>query len=108
MTRPLQGREPGCSVVTSVVTGRTHSGWSLGVLDAVTAGEQARYVDDLGARVTAPVEPLTNYFVGRVRKDLREGNTTLGVIGTAVNRDEGDAELMSLLRSSAYVVVRWK
>jgi hypothetical protein len=85
------------------LTGRTHSGWSLGVLDAVTAGEQARYVDDLGSRVTAPVEPLTNYFVGRVRKDLREGNTTLGVIGTAVNRDQSDTQLMSLLRSSAYL-----
>src|SRR3954464_827423 len=85
------------------LTGRTHSGWSLGVLDAVTAGEQARYVDDLGSRVSAPVEPLTNYFVGRVRKDLREGNTTLGVIGTAVNRDQGNADLMSLLRSNAYL-----
>jgi hypothetical protein len=86
------------------LSGRTRAGWSVGVLDAVTAGEEARYIDGLGARVTAPVEPLTNYFVGRARKDLRGGNSTVGLIATAVNRDRGSPELMSLLRSSAYVV----
>jgi hypothetical protein len=50
------------------------------------------------------VEPLTNYFVGRVRKDLRRGNSTFGVIATAVNRDQESPELMSVLRSSAYAV----
>ena len=86
------------------LSGRTRSGWSLGVLDALTAGEEARYLDAAGARVATPVEPLTNYFVGRVRKDLRGGNTTVGLIATAVNRDQGSAELMSLLRGSAYLV----
>ena len=86
------------------LSGRTRSGWSIGVLDAVTAGEDARYMDALGARVTAPVEPLTNYFVGRVRKDLRGGNSTVGVIATAVNRDQDGPELESLLRNSAYSV----
>jgi hypothetical protein len=86
------------------VSGRTRSGWSLGLLDAVTAGEDARYVDGGGLRVTTPVEPLTNYFVGRVRKDLRGGNSTVGLIGTAVNRDQDSPELMSLLRKSAYSV----
>jgi hypothetical protein len=86
------------------LSGRTRSGWSLGLLDAVTSGEDARYVDGLGARVTTPVEPLTNYFVGRARKDLRGGNSTLGVIATAVNRDGDSPELRSLLRGSAYSV----
>jgi hypothetical protein len=86
------------------LSGRTRAGWSIGVLDAVTAGEDARYVDGLGAKVSAPVEPLTNYFVGRLRKDLREGNSTVGVIATGVNRDEGNPELMSLLRGKAYLV----
>jgi uncharacterized protein DUF5916 len=85
------------------LSGRTRTGWSVGVLDAVTAGEEARYIDGLGDRVTAPVEPLSNYFVGRVRKDLRQGNSTLGFIATAVNRDQDNAELMSLLRSSSYL-----
>ena len=86
------------------LSGRTRSGWSLGVLDAVTAGEDARYVNAAGARVTTPVEPLSNYFVVRARKDLRGGNSTVGLMATAVNRDHGSAELMSLLRGSAYVV----
>jgi hypothetical protein len=74
------------------------------VLDAVTAGEDARYVDGAGSQVTTPVEPLTNYFVGRVRKDLRGGNSTVGLIATAVNRDQDNPELTSLLRESAYSV----
>jgi hypothetical protein len=86
------------------LSGRTRTGWSIGLLDAVTAGENARYVDALGARVTAPVEPLTNYFVARVRKELRGGNSTVGIIGTAVNRDQESPELKSLLRGSAYSV----
>jgi len=85
------------------LSGRTRSGWSMGLLDAVTAGEDARYVDQLGTRVTARVEPVTNYFVSRVRKDLRDGNSTVGVIGTAVNRNQDDPSLQSLLRASAYV-----
>ncbi len=86
------------------LSGRTRTGWSIGLLDAVTAGEDARYVDALGSRVTTPVEPLTNYFVGRVRKDLRGGNSTVGIIATAVNRDQESPELESLLRGSAYSV----
>src|SRR3954466_2836154 len=63
------------------LSGRTRTGWSIGVLDAVTAAEDAKYVDPGGSRLTTGVEPLTNYFVGRVRKDLRDGNTTVGIIG---------------------------
>jgi hypothetical protein len=86
------------------LSGRTRSGWSIGVLDAVTAGEQARYVNGLGARVTAPVEPLTNYLVGRLRKDLRDGNSTVGMVATTVTRDQDDPDLMSILRSNAYLL----
>jgi hypothetical protein len=86
------------------LSGRTRSGWSIGVLNAVTSSEEARYVDALGQRVTTPVEPVTNYFVGRVRKDLRGGNSTVGIIATAVNRDQESPELRSLLRGSAYSV----
>ena len=86
------------------LSGRTRSGWSVGLLDAVTSGENARYVDPGGSRVSTPVEPLTNYFVGRVRKDLRGGNSTVGIIATAVNRDQESPELKSLLRGSAYSV----
>src|SRR5687768_12447157 len=60
------------------LTGRTRSGLSFGLLDAVT--QQIEGVDD---RV---VEPRTNYAVLRAQQDLRSGEAGIGVIATAVNR----------------------
>ena len=77
--------------------------WSVGVLNAVTAEEEARVIDAADQRSTTAVEPLTNYFVGRVSRDFRGGNTILRFGGTAVNRDLGDTVFKSLLRSSADV-----
>ncbi|HEY8195471.1 MAG TPA: DUF5916 domain-containing protein [Gemmatimonadales bacterium] len=91
-------------IAAAKLSGRTQSGWSVGLLDAVTGNEEARYVDEFGVPVTTAVEPLTNYFVGRVRRDLRGGNSTVGVIATAVNRDQDSPELNSLLRGRAYSV----
>ena len=86
------------------LTGRTSKGWSVGVLDAVTANEEAKIRDVSGADSRLTVEPRTNYFTGRLKKDLREGNTTIGVAMSAVNRDlQNDPALEQIFRSSAYV-----
>jgi hypothetical protein len=85
------------------VTGRTPGGWSFGVLDAFTMREEARYLDTLGVEHRATVEPRANYFVGRVKRELRGGNTTIGVATTAVNRSLDDAALEPILRRAAYV-----
>jgi len=77
--------------------------WTVGLLNALTAEEKARVIDASNVETTTPVEPLTNYFVGRIRRDFREGNTILGFGGTAVNRDLGDTVFKNLLRSSADV-----
>ena len=77
--------------------------WSVGLLNAVTAKEEARVLDAASVRSTTAVEPLSNYFVGRVSRDFRAGNTILSFGGTAVNRDLGDTVFKSLLRSSADV-----
>src|SRR2546422_5884009 len=70
------------------LSGRRANGWSVGVLDAVTAREWATVFDAKTAlRQSHEVEPLTNYFVGRLKRDLRHGNTTIGFVATAVNRD---------------------
>jgi hypothetical protein len=84
------------------LTGRTAGGWSVGILEAVTARQMAPYVDIAGNREEAQVSPLSNYFVGRVRKDFRSGQSALGGIGTAVHRDLEEPVLANLLRSSAY------
>lgn len=70
------------------LTGKTPSGWSVGVLDAVTSQEQAS-VFDTTTRATARdvVEPTSNYLVGRLRRTLNGGASSYGAIITAVSRD---------------------
>lgn len=62
------------------VSGRTPGGWSVGVMNAVTAREDAQFIDEGGERGTAVVEPLANYFAGRVRSDFGGDATTAGAI----------------------------
>jgi hypothetical protein len=66
------------------LTGKTKNGLSLGFLNAVTAEEKAE-IDTNGTRTFQTVEPLTNYFVGRVQKDFNSGNTIFGGMFTSVN-----------------------
>lgn len=79
-------------------SGKTKNGWSIGVLETVTERENAT-IDSSGKRRKEMVEPLTNYFVGRLQKDIKDGNTILGGIFTAVNREHG---LDNMLHRSAY------
>jgi hypothetical protein len=79
-------------------SGKTKDGWSIGILESITQREKAE-VDNEGQRRHELVEPLTSYFVGRVQKDIDEGNTIIGGILTAVNREDG---LENLLHRSAY------
>lgn len=79
-------------------SGKTKKGWSIGILDAVTEREKAT-VENNGKERKEVVEPLTNYFVGRLQKDINEGNTIIGGIFTAVNREKG---LETRLHRSAY------
>ncbi|NNE45001.1 MAG: carbohydrate binding family 9 domain-containing protein, partial [Gemmatimonadetes bacterium] len=56
------------------LTGKTAGGLSIGVLESVTAREQAEVsLDGVSRDVT--VEPASNFFVGRAQKDYREGQT---------------------------------
>ena len=79
-------------------SGKTKKGWSIGVLESVTEREKAT-IDNNGKRRKEMVEPLTNYFVGRLQKDMNKGNTIIGAIFTAVNREHG---LDDILHRSAY------
>ncbi|MFC1760304.1 DUF5916 domain-containing protein, partial [Candidatus Neomarinimicrobiota bacterium] len=63
------------------ISGKTSSGWSIGILDAITAKEKGSIkFEDNTPTLTETVEPLTNYFVSRVQKDFNEGSTTFGGI----------------------------
>ena len=73
------------------ITGKVRGNWSVGLLEAFTGREYAPYVDDLSSPGESIVEPPTNYLVGRVRRDLRAGQSQIGMMATAVNRDIADA-----------------
>jgi hypothetical protein len=95
------------------MTGRTKAGWQFGLLNAVTASEDADAESPLDERFTEEVEPLTNYFVGRVKRNLKQGNLQIGAIGTSVYRNFGNEVLRGLLSSHAEAVgmdwqAQWK
>jgi hypothetical protein len=84
------------------LTGKTANGWSVGILEAITQEETARFVGTDLASQNAVAEPLTNYFVGRIRRDGRDGRSSLGAMLTATNRDLGSDLLQATLRESGY------
>ncbi len=81
------------------ISGKTSGGWSVGILDAVTNSERAD-IEYQGKKRKVTVEPLTNYLVSRLQKDFDQGNTSLGGIVTATNRDIRDDHLKFLNRSA--------
>ena len=81
-------------------SGKTKNGWSIGVLESVTAKRYAT-IDNNGVRRKEVVEPLTNYFVGRLQKDFNDRNSYIGGIFTATNRDKLTPEL-DFLHHSAF------
>jgi hypothetical protein len=82
------------------LTGKTKKGLSVGFVEAMTAEEKAE-VDTIGGTRYETVEPLTNYLVGRVQKDINEGNTIIGGIFTSTNRDL-DQNLGEFMHKAAY------
>ncbi|MBC7873207.1 MAG: carbohydrate binding family 9 domain-containing protein [Ferruginibacter sp.] len=79
-------------------SGKTKKGLSIGILESITQREMA-IIDKNGARRKEMVEPRTNFFVARLQKDFKAGNTIIGGIITGVNREKG---LSDLLHRNAY------
>jgi hypothetical protein len=84
------------------LSGKPAGGWSLGMLDAVTAREHATVLDTT-THTTAQdeVEPPANYFAARIRRDAGDGNTSFGFLTTAMNRWP-DSPAVDVLPRSAY------
>jgi hypothetical protein len=79
------------------LSGKLPDGWSVGVLDALTAAEHARFVvrTDSGRQ---QVEPMTNYFVSRATKEIGT-RSRVGFMLTSVARRLPDE--LSSLRNTA-------
>lgn len=67
------------------VTGKTQDGLSLAIINSVT-GEASAQIEEFGERSFHSIEPLTNFMVSRVQKDVNEGNTIIGGMFTSVHR----------------------
>jgi hypothetical protein len=82
------------------LTGKTKNGLSIGVIESITSRERAD-ISFLGKMRQETVEPLTNYFGLRLQKDYNRGNTLIGAMVTATNRNIEDTQL-NFLHSAAY------
>ena len=67
------------------LSGKTKKGWSVGIMESVTQREMAEISYEGGKR-KEEVEPLTNYVVARLEKDINKGNTVVGGMFTSTNR----------------------
>ena len=74
--------------------------WTIGVLDAMTGAERARFVSGDGIRGSAIVEPRTNYAFARLSRDGADGRNSAGIVASAVHRDL-DPDVALTLRSTA-------
>jgi len=83
------------------LTGKTRSGWSLGLLDAVTGREHATTMT-AGVGSETEVEPLSNYVVVRAQREIAKRGA-IGALATAVNRDLSAENLRDDLPAQAYV-----
>jgi hypothetical protein len=68
------------------ISGKTQSGLSVAVLEAMTRRERATLVDSLGNKSDQVVEPLSNFSLVRLKQDVLE-NSNVGMILTNVGRD---------------------
>ena len=77
--------------------------WTLGLLDAVTTGEDALFFTPDGVREALPVVPFANYLVGRAQRRWRGGRTVAGGYLSSVVRDTREEAFRPFLASTATV-----
>ena len=68
------------------LTGRTAAGYTVGLLNALTGRATARVEAASGVRGTQVVEPLADYYVARLKRDMHGGNLVLGGVFSGVAR----------------------
>jgi len=72
------------------ITGRTGNGFTVGLLNAVTGEANARIETLSGDRGKQEVEPVADYFVGRLKRDFLRGNLVVGGVVSGVTRKIDD------------------
>src|SRR5438034_4127984 len=87
------GHDPSRILSAAKITGRLPGGLTLGAVEAITRRASLSGVT---------VEPLTNYGITRLSQDFRNGQSGIGLMVTAVNRN-ADSSTDAVLHRSAYV-----
>lgn len=82
------------------IIGRTPGGLSIGLMQSVT-GNQYALISEQGQENRILAEPFTSYLAARAIQDFKQGNTIIGIMGTAVNRNLPE-EHLKFLHQSAY------
>jgi len=111
--RTPQGRTPGSALFSDIPTqtpiagavklsGKTSSGWSVGFLNALTLEQDAQFTPDGETIESIPVEPLSNYSVGRIQRDFRGGQTVTGIMFNSLYRNINTDALRNQLTDQAY------
>tara|TARA_R100001143_G_C3360727_1_gene135362 strand:- start:6579 stop:9338 length:2760 start_codon:yes stop_codon:yes gene_type:complete len=86
------------------ISGKTKSGWSIGLLNAFTTRESSPYqIVNSATSGSFTVEPATNYLVARAKKDINGGNSVFGGFFSATNRNVEGTYFEDFLHSSAYL-----
>ncbi len=75
--------------------------WTVGVIDGVTPEEKANIELPNGDKSSTPVEPFTNYFAGRAKRDFRNGQSVLGGMVTSTVRNVDDDVFNGMLRANS-------
>jgi uncharacterized protein DUF5916/cellulose/xylan binding protein with CBM9 domain len=88
------GNDPARIIGAAKITGRLPNGLTIGAVEGLTK----RATDDAGVTI----EPLTNYAALRMTQDFRNGQSSIGFMATAVNRNS-DPATENVFHSQAYV-----
>jgi hypothetical protein len=83
------------------LTGKTARGWSIGLLEAITSNEKAP-TQTAFVPGEAVVEPMTNYAVVRLQRDIGR-RAGVGMLATAVNRRITTPLVRAALPDNAFV-----
>ncbi|MBN1819601.1 MAG: carbohydrate binding family 9 domain-containing protein [Prolixibacteraceae bacterium] len=81
------------------LTGKSHKGLSVGIINSMTSKEFATVTED-GIDTKYAAEPFTNYFISRIKQDYNNGNTVIGGMFTSTLRSIKDEQLEFLPEKS--------
>jgi len=83
------------------LSGKINGSTTVGAISAITEKTFATLWND-GVRTREEVEPFTHYGVLRAKKEFNDGNQSLGIMFTSVNRDLSNNALKENLSQNAF------